>query len=440
MHLCRWRDRRYGMKFDLSLQRYVEWEVSNVLPIKGKYGYRVFLKYMDGTVRTQQKAGFETEKEANAARDKTVGELYSGTYVVYANVRVKEFMEFWVEEDIRNRVGSNETYKTYAGIVYLHIIPTLGNRKMVDVTRGDVQKLYNAKTEYSVSVARLVKTVMNVSMRYAVDKKIISVNPAEGINLPKKVEKKPYHTRNIDTQKTLSLEQIQILLEASRDTPIHMQVLFNVLMGLRRREINGVKYSDIDYINRTLKVQRQLGTRINTKKEDFPPEMYGRQEVRLKTPSSYRTLPIPDYVFEAILEQRKIYEKNRSRRNSQFMDSGYICCSNYGKPRSKDFHWKYYKRLLSENGLPDIRWHDLRSTFCTLLLKNNFNPKAVSKLMGHAKELITMDVYGDNKGIIADCVNELQPFIDEVMPEQEAEDKASAEIIDIVIPVEEYLQ
>ena len=428
------------MKFDLSLQRYVEWEVSNVLPIKGKYGYRVFLKYMDGTVRTQQKAGFETEKEANAARDKTVGELYSGTYVVYANVRVKEFMEFWVEEDIRNRVGSNETYKTYAGIVYLHIIPTLGNRKMVDVTRGDVQKLYNAKTEYSVSVARLVKTVMNVSMRYAVDKKIISVNPAEGINLPKKVEKKPYHTRNIDTQKTLSLEQIQILLEASRDTPIHMQVLFNVLMGLRRREINGVKYSDIDYINRTLKVQRQLGTRINTKKEDFPPEMYGRQEVRLKTPSSYRTLPIPDYVFEAILEQRKIYEKNRSRRNSQFMDSGYICCSNYGKPRSKDFHWKYYKRLLSENGLPDIRWHDLRSTFCTLLLKNNFNPKAVSKLMGHAKELITMDVYGDNKGIIADCVNELQPFIDEVMPEQEAEDKASAEIIDIVIPVEEYLQ
>ena len=277
-------------------------------------------------------------------------------------------------------------------------------------------------------------------MRYAVDKKIISVNPAEGINLPKRVEKKPYHTRNIDTQKTLSLEQIQILLEASRDTPIHMQVLFNVLMGLRRREINGVKYSDIDYINRTLKVQRQLGTRINTKKEDFPPEMYGRQEVRLKTPSSYRTLPIPDYVFEAILEQRKIYERNKRRRSTVFEDNGYICCSTTGKPRSKDFHWSYYKKLLSDNNLPDIRWHDLRSTFCTLLLKNNFNPKAVSKLMGHAKELITMDVYGDNKGIIADCVNELQPFIDEVMPEQEAEDKADAEIIDIVIPVEEYFR
>lgn len=426
------------MKLDLNLQRYVEWEVSNVMPIKEKFGYRVFLKYMDGTVRPQQKAGFPTEKEANAARDKTIGELYAGTYVVYANVRVKDFMEFWMEEDIRNRVGSSETYDTFGSVVRLHIVPKLGSKKMVDITRGDVQKLYNEKTEYSISIARLVKTVMNVSMRYAVDKKIIPVSPAEGVNLPKKVEKKPYHTRNIDTQKTLTMEQIQVLLDASKDTPIHMQVLFNVLMGLRRREINGVKYSDVDYINRTLRVQRQLGTKLGTKKEDFPPEAYRKQEVRLKTPSSYRTLPIPDYVFEAILEQRKIYERNRSRRNSQFQDSDYICCSNYGKPRSKEFHWKYYKKLLAENGLPDIRWHDLRSTFCTLLLKNNFNPKAVSKLMGHAKELITMDVYGDNRGIIADCVDEIQPFIDEVMPTQEVGEELRTENMDIVISADDF--
>lgn len=60
--------------------------------------------------------------------------------------------------------------------------------------------------------------------------------------------------------------------------------------------------------------------------------------------------------------------------------------------------------------------------------------------MGHAKELITMDVYGDNKGIIADCVDEIQPFIDEVMPENEANNQLETEDMDIVIPVEEYLQ
>jgi len=78
-----------------------------------------------------------------------------------------------------------------------------------------------------------------------------------------------------------------------------------VLLGLRRCEINGVKYSDIDYINRTLKVQRQLGKKPNRAVGDFPAKMFTKQEIGLKTPSSYRTIPIPDYVFEAILEERK---------------------------------------------------------------------------------------------------------------------------------------
>lgn len=89
--------------------------------------------------------------------------------------------------------------------------------------------------------------------------------------------------------------------------------------------------------------------------------------------------------------------------------------------------------------MPDIRWHDLRSTFCTILLKNDFNPKAVSKLMGHAKELITMDVYGDNKGIIADCVDELQPFIDEVMPDIETDGILVTEDIDVVVAADSFL-
>lgn len=71
--------------------------------------------------------------------------------------------------------------------------------------------------------------------------------------------------------------------------------------------------------------------------------------------------------------------------------------------------------------MPDIRWHDLRATYCTILLKNDFNPKAVSKLMGHAKEIITIDVYGDKQEIIEDCLEALEPFIDEVLPEEDEE-------------------
>ena len=144
-------------------------------------------------------------------------------------------------------------------------------------------------------------------------------------------------------------------------------------------------------------------------------------------------------LLKAILDQRQTYEKNRCRRSTTFQDEGYICCSSYGRARSKDYHWKHYKKLLRDNNLPDIRWHDLRSSFCTLLLKNNFNPKAVSKLMGHAKELITMDVYGDNREIIADCVDELEPYIEEVLPNEEIEEGLDTETMEIVIPAELYL-
>ena len=286
---------------------------------------------------------------------------------------------------------------------------------------------------------RHVKTVLNVSFRYATAHKLVSVNPAEGVNLPKIVEAKPYHTRNIDIQKTLTMEQIQILLEASKWTQIHMQVLFNVLMGLRRQEINGLKYSDVDYINRTLTVERQLGKELDRNPNASGENTMTKRELPLKSSSSKRVLPIPDYVFEAVLEERKIYEKNRSRRKSQFLDADYICCSSYGKPRSKDFHWRHYKNLLKSAGLPDIRWHDLRSTYCTLLLKSDFNPKAVSKLMGHAKELITVDVYGDNQNIIPEEIPELVSYMNDVMPKKRSGQDLKDVVLDTVIETEKYL-
>ncbi len=426
----------------LDLKNYVEWRVSQVMPVRSGFGYRIFLKYLDGSEKPYQKSGFKTEKEANKAREKTIAELYNGTFIVYSKVKVADFMLSWLEIDIGKRTESHETYYNYCNTVNNHIIPALGNKRMADVTRGDIQKLFNVKASYSRSVAEQVKTIMNVSFRYAVTSKVISVSPVEGVGLPKtetSQKKTAFRSRSIDTQKTLTMEQVLVLLEKSKDTPIHMQVLFGVLMGLRRSEINGVKYSDIDYINRTLNVNRQLGRIHNAKKEDFAPKTFTKQEVGLKTKSSYREIPIPDYVFEEILKERQVYEANRNRRKREFQDLDYICCSAYGRPRSKGFHCKYYKQLLAESGLPDIRWHDLRSTYCTLLLKEEFNPKAVSKLMGHAKELITMDVYADNREIIADGVPEIEEYMKMVLPNMEENELFKNELLEIVVDVTEFL-
>ena len=413
------------MDFEIEQRKYINFKVYSVTKIKKKYGFRIILIYDDGSETPTQRSGYGTKKEANEARNIVITELHNGTFVVQNKINVKIYFTYWLKK-VKKTELTDDSYATYKNVIYNHIIPKLGTIKMITLNRSHIQKLYNDIFIYSQDVARLCKTVMNCALAYALEHNIISFNPALEVNLPKGAKKKEYRIRKIDSKKTLNEEQIRLLLHKAKDTPIYMQILFAALMGLRRGEINGLKYSDVDYIHRTIKIQRQLGKKANTNNNELKVGEYTKQEIKVKTFSSKRELEIPDLVFEAILEERKKYERNRSRRindkTTPFKDYDFICCSTYGNPRSKSFHFKYWKQLLKENNLPNIRFHDLRASYCTMLLKNNINEKAVSKQLGHATEIITVDVYGDNEEIIADCLNELEPFIESVKPKTMIQD------------------
>lgn len=413
------------MDFEIEQRKYINFKVYSVTKIKKKYGFRIILIYDDGSETTTQRSGYGTKKEANEARNIVITELHNGTFVVQNKINVKIYFTYWLKK-VKKTELTDDSYATYKNVIFNHIIPKLGTIKMITLNRSHIQKLYNDIFIYSQDVARLCKTVMNCALAYALEHNIISFNPALEVNLPKGAKKKEYRIRKIDSKKTLNEEQIRLLLHKAKDTPIYMQILFAALMGLRRGEINGLKYSDVDYIHRTIKIQRQLGKKANTNNNELKVGEYTKQEIKVKTFSSKRELEIPDLVFEAILEERKKYERNRSRRindkTTPFKDYDFIWCSIYGNPRSKSFHFKYWKQLLKENNLPNIRFHDLRASYCTMLLKNNINEKAVSKQLGHATEIITVDVYGDNEEIIADCLNELEPFIESVKPKTMIQD------------------
>ena len=206
--------------FDMELRDYTNWDVQSVFKRsdRNKYAYRVVLYFKDGTKRKKMYSGFATKKEAEDARKFTMGELANGTFIINDHVRLKDFLEYWLEYDIRKRAQSSNTYDSYSNIVHNHINPFMGSKKLTEINKGDVQRLYKDRAGYSKSIARLVKTVMNVSLRYALSYKLINTNPAEGIELPKTAERKPYHTRNIDTTKTLDMGQILLLLEFQRKT------------------------------------------------------------------------------------------------------------------------------------------------------------------------------------------------------------------------------
>ena len=116
------------MLHDTGVQKYVNWEVTNVIQIKNKYGFRIVLHYLDGTKKIQQKSGFLTKKVANEERNKTIGALYSGTYIVYTDISVNDFYVHWLEDDIKNRVRSSNTYNSFKNIVYNYILPMLGTK------------------------------------------------------------------------------------------------------------------------------------------------------------------------------------------------------------------------------------------------------------------------------------------------------------------------
>ena len=408
------------MEFN-QMKQYIDYKVYDVMKIKNKYGFRIKLIYENNQEVIQQKAGYASKKIAKEERDKIIGQLYSGTYITQPKLIVEDFFINWLENEIKLRT-TDSTYRSYKNMIYKHIIPKIGNITLSLLNRSHIEKLYIEEVKKSHSSVRQTKAILESALKFALRKKLISANPTVGAKLPKSCSKGEYKTLHINTKKTLSMEQLKTLIKASKGTSIYLQILFSALMGLRKSEVNGLKYTDVDFVNRKLKVQRQLGVVANSNKSDYQPKTYSKQEIPVKTFSSNRELDIPDIVFEAILEQKKIYEKNKKRRLNDkkypFQDLGYICCSSYGRPRSRGYNFKPFKKLLMENDLPDIRWHDLRATYETILIKNNFNLKVVSKRLGHAKQIITADVYVDKKEIIADCIEELEPFIQDVLPKE----------------------
>ncbi len=400
---------------------YVDYKVYSVLRLKDKYGFKIKLIFNDGSDEIRQIGGFTKKKEANQERDNTIADLKNHIYVVYQRIKFLDYIRYWLDKAMKPYITYN-TYMSYRNVVENYVVAFFGSLYVSQLNLGHIQKFYNYVTKKSKSVARLAKTVMVTTMEYAKEKNLIKVNPTINVNLPKCVEEKPYGVLEIDVEKTFSVDQTKILISASKETPIYLHILFAVLMGLRKQEINGIKYNDIDFINRKLYLQRQLGVDPTKSKEDCPKKTYTKQEIKLKSYSSERVLDIPDMVFEAILEERKKYERNRNRRindkNNPFIDSGFVCCSTYGHPRSKGFHTRYYNKLLENNNLPKIRFHDLRHTYTTLLLMNNYDLKAVSELLGHASTIITAGVYFDKDKIVIDCNEELEQYISRVRPEQ----------------------
>lgn len=374
----------------------IGWSVGDIQLNRGKFGFSVKIELCDSIIK-QQRGGYLQESEAKHEREKVIGDLYSKRYAVYANTSVQNFYEFWLEEVKKYTISCN-SYNSYKNSIQNYILPLYGKLPMGQLRKNHIKRIYKKAYIQYPSVAKILKTVLTTSLKYAFRHGYVEEDYVTGLKWSKEIKK----TSKKRQKKALTIQEIQYLLRESRNTEIGLPIMLAVLMGMRRGEIVGLKYTDIDYETKTIHVQRQLGKNHNIEKANVNTKTYTKQEIDLKTPSSRRKIKIPDIVFDVMMEERNRYERHRSRRRKEFQDLDFIYCSTYGRPRTSNYLGKQLHDFVLNHDVPYVNWRILRYTYATTILKAGYSLRAVSKTLGHTKKEFTANYYVDMKELIRD--------------------------------------
>ncbi len=288
---------------------------------------------------------------------------------------VGTWMDAWFENVAKIKVRPS-SHQTYRGYIDNHIKPNIGNIPLEKLTTMELQKLYrklltSGRVErieaekqpkgLSAKTVRNINQVISSAMDLAVAQKIILENPTNACSLPR-VEHKE--------MQTISAEQLQDFLEEAKRSGVYEMYYIELSTGLRRGELLGLKWEDIDMQQGIIRVRRQI-SRIDGKIVEAP----------LKTKNSYRAVTISPQAVEVLKAQK-------AKTNDE-----YVFSSPTGGPISPDSVNNMLHRVLDRAGIPRVRFHDMRHTFATLALQNGVDIKTVSGMLGHFSAGFTLDTY-----------------------------------------------
>ena len=275
------------------------------------------------------------------------------------------------------------TYASYEMMATRIIIPyfeTL-NIKLKELTTEDIQEFYSTQLErVSANTVIHYHAVIHRALKYAVKIKTIQSNPAVNVERPRK-EKfigSFYDKKEINT-----------LFDIIQSHPLEVAIKLAAFYGLRREEIIGLKWTAIDFENNTLTIQHTV-TECNLDGKHI--------EVAsdtAKTDSSLRTMPLVTNFREMLLakkEKQEHYRKLCGRSYcKEYLD--YIFVNEMGERWKPRYLSDGFKRILEQNGLRRIRFHDLRHTCASLLLANNVPMKKIQDWLGHSDFSTTANIY-----------------------------------------------
>jgi integrase len=309
------------------------------------------------------------EKLTRAKVDRDTGFVFDAD-----NLTLGNYLDRWINDSVRDTVRQR-TWERYEQIVRVHIKPALGRVKLKNITPTHARALYREKLDTGLAprTVNYIHTTLSKALKDAVADGLITRNPASSVKAPrpKKKEISP-----------LSSEQGKAFLEAVRGNRFEAAFVVALHCGLREGEILGLKWSDVDMDAGTLQVRRTLSEALAGHLFEPPKNGKGRS-VKL---TARAVEALRDHLTRQIEEIESLGDRYR--------DQGLVFPSQVGTPmNAKNLTARSFKPLLKKAGLPDIRFHDLRHTFATLMLQNGEHPKVLQEMLGHATIAITMDTY-----------------------------------------------
>jgi len=277
----------------------------------------------------------------------------------------------WLEGFLKSREGevrpnTLSRYRTYAQ----HLAP-LKDVPLKDLTVARLEALYrDLATHMGRSHLAHIRTFLRAALRKAVRYGYIPHSPAEVAELPRTAPE-PQAAR------ALSPQEVERLLQAAQGTRYYPLLYLTLTLGLRRGEVLGLRWEDIDWTREELSIRR-IVTLVDGTPAVGPP----------KTPGSYRLLPMPRDLKAVLLEWKATLRE-------MGLDGGWVFPAETSpetpiNPRNLE---RAYKNLLKKAGLPPYRFHDLRHTCATRLVAAGVDPKTVSGILGHSNVLMTMNIY-----------------------------------------------
>ncbi|RAG81730.1 site-specific integrase [Streptacidiphilus pinicola] len=337
----------------------------------GRYEARVYVPQPDGTRKRKTVYG-ATWEECDAKRLELVVRDRQHIPTPTRSQKLSEWFNYWLEEFIKPQ-RKKTTYAKYETHVRRYLIPHLGTKRLESLSVPDVRRFVVAVTrEASAATAKESHRVLRTALAAACREELISRNVATLVPAPR-VEMRE--------MKTWTVDQTVAFLEAARPDPLYTAFVLAVALGLRRGEILGLRWSDIDLERRTLTVRNQL--------QRVQKELYADSTKNRRT----RVIPLPLMCIAPLRWRRLRQARQRDSAGDGWEESGYVFTSRTGRPIEPRNLSRSFERIAAEAGLPRIRLHDARHGCATFLFAAGVAPRVVMEILGHSQIAVTMNVY-----------------------------------------------